>query len=104
MDRNLLFEDENDRIDREAAEWLARSSRGLSDEEKDEYDQWLDRDARHREWTETHLETRSSLKSLENLSPTTTRPLTRISLLPFRREPFARNGYSPRPSPLSPHQ
>ncbi len=63
------FEDEYERIDREAAEWLARASQGLSPEERQTYDQWLKSDVRHAKRTEAHQETRSSLRALSSLIP-----------------------------------
>jgi len=69
MSEEGTFENETDRIDREAAEWLIRSSAGLSIEEERAYDRWLSEDKRHREWTEIHAETRVGFGQLRESIP-----------------------------------
>ena len=56
-----------ERIDKEAAEWLVRRDRGLSEREAREFKDWLDRDARHRMRFEFHEQTWERFSTLEEI-------------------------------------
>lgn len=67
-----------ERIDREAAEWLVKRDRGLSEREALELKEWLDRDARHRMRFAFHEQTWerfSTLEETEEVEKFETRPV-----------------------------
>ena len=56
-----------ERIDQEAAEWLVKRDRGLSDREARKLKKWLDQDARHGMRFEFHEQTWERFSTLEEL-------------------------------------
>ena len=67
-----------ERIDREAAEWLVKRDRGLSEREALEFKEWLGQDARHRMRFAIHEQTWerfSTLEETEEVEEFETRPV-----------------------------
>jgi len=69
MSDKPLFLNEDDRIDWEATEWLARESAGFSPEERQQFEKWLAADDRHRETIEAYQEMRSGFSLLIDSLP-----------------------------------
>ncbi|MDE0769354.1 MAG: FecR domain-containing protein [Opitutaceae bacterium] len=69
MSQENEIENKTTRIDRDAADWLVRQSRGLSAEEQLEYDGCRAQNERHQEWIDMHIETRAGLERLSALLP-----------------------------------
>lgn len=57
------------RIDREAADWVAKKIGGFSAEDQDGFFDWLAADPRHGEWYEKHLKTWKELNMLAQWLP-----------------------------------
>ncbi len=67
-DNEIEFPEEG-RIDREAAEWVAKRVKGFSPKEQDAFFDWLATDPRHSEWYGRHMKTWKQLNQLAQWKP-----------------------------------
>ncbi len=67
-DNEIEFPDES-RIDREAAEWVAKRVKGFTPGEQDAFFEWLADDPRHSEWYGRHMKTWKHLDQLAQWKP-----------------------------------
>jgi len=69
MNDNEIEFPENERIDNEAAEWVAKRVRGFTAKEQDAFFEWLADDPRHSEWYTRHMKTWKQLDQLAQWKP-----------------------------------
>jgi len=67
-DNEIEFPEEN-RIDREAANWVARRLKGFTAEDQDAFFDWVAADPRHSEWYSRHMKTWKQLDQLAQWKP-----------------------------------
>ena len=69
MNENEIEFPEDERIDREASEWVAKRVKGFSANEQDAFFEWLADDPRHSEWYARHMKTWNQLDQLAQWKP-----------------------------------
>ena len=69
MNDNEIEFPEEGRIDREAAEWVAKRVKGFSPKEQDAFFDWLATDPRHSDWYGRHMKTWKQLDQLAQWKP-----------------------------------
>ena len=69
MNDNEIEFPEDERIDSEAAEWVAKRVRGFTAKEQDAFFEWLADDPRHSEWYTRHMKTWKQLDQLAQWKP-----------------------------------
>ncbi len=67
-DNEIEFPEES-RIDREAAEWVAKRLTGFTAEDQDAFFDWVAADPRHSEWYSQHMKTWKQLDQLAQWKP-----------------------------------
>jgi len=69
MNENEIEFPEDERIDREASEWVAKRVKGFTAREQDAFFEWLADDPRHSEWYARHMKTWNQLDQLAQWKP-----------------------------------